>query len=358
MMAPVDRVVMKATRASVLALSAVLFSFGCGRSKAPAPSRSAAPAEPSFIVGVCLAADSPTTRDVLAGLRQAIAESGLRDGVDIRLDVRSASGELGEVHRIVDRLVADGVDVLVPVSTPCLQAALISARSIPIVFTSVANPYLLGAGRTAEDHLPRVTGIASTAPIRQSLGFIREALPRARRVGTLWTPSEVNSEYYLGLARDVAAEMGFELVEAPVSDAARIVPAAQTLVNRRIDAFFQISDNTINASFASLGRVAEDNVVPLFGGFLQAAQLGACAALGYDFRDMGYKAGGLVLRVKGGEDPGRIPFQAMDRVRTWINLDAAKREGVSFPAAILDRADKILDIPPLYRSASESPRSD
>jgi putative ABC transport system substrate-binding protein len=242
--------------------------------------------------------------------------------------------------------------MIVALSTQCLQAALMASPKIPVIFASVANPQLIGVGRSAENHLHNVTGVASTGPVKQTLGFIKEVLPGAKRIGTLWTPSELNSEYYLQVAREGAAELGLEIVAVPVANVNEVLLSAQMLLNKKIDVLFPISDNTINASFESLGRMAEDNSIPLFGGFPLSTHLGACAALGWDFFDMGYKAGEIAVRVKSGENPGKIPFQSMSQIKLYLNLDEARKQGVEFSQKVIQRADDI--VTPGSLSAEES----
>ena len=220
---------------------------------------------------------------------------------------------------------------------------LVAAPKVPVVFTSVANPYLTRAGISPTEHLGNVTGLASTGPIRETLEFIRRVLPLARRVGTLWTPSELNSEYYLELARAAAAELNFEIVAVPVANASEVLLAAQVLINKKIDVIYQISDNTINNSFELVGRMAEENAIPLFGGFLLSTRAGACAAMGWDFFDLGIRTGKIVLRVKNGESPAAIPIQGMTDVKLWLNRTSAARQGVEFPAEVLKQASEIRD---------------
>lgn len=217
-----------------------------------------------------------------------------------------------------------------------------AAPRVPVIFASVANPELLGVGRPAEVRSRNITGVASTAPIRQTLELIREVLPGARRIGTIWTPAELNSEYYLRLLRQEAGELGFEVVAVPVANTSEVLLSGQMLLNRKVDLIFPISDNTINASFETLGRLARDNSMPLFGGSPLFARLGACAALGWDFFEMGYKAGEIASQVKNGEAPSGIPYQSMSHVRFYLNLQAAKMQGVEFSSEVLARADEII----------------
>ena len=312
--------------------------FACKKAASPP---AANPAK-LYVIGIFQSVDSPTANEVRRGILKAFEDNGLREGESVQVRIRIAAGDLVEVQRIARSFVDEKVDLIMPLTTQCLQASLITDRRIPIVFGAVAAPYLVGAGRSATDHLPFVTGVVSTGPVRQTVKFIRDVLPQAKRLGTLWTRSEVNSEYYLEIAKEAAAEYGFDLVAVPIANAYEIPQSVQILVNDRVDALFPMSDNTLNSSFQALGRAAAENRLPLFGGFLRSVEFGACAALGYDFFELGYRTGLVAVRVKNGERPAKIPIQAMEDVKIYLNLDAAERQGAAFPQNVLDRAGKIL----------------
>jgi putative ABC transport system substrate-binding protein len=325
---------MKKTALSV-GLLAILLAFAtCREKEGPAPSGAPRP----YVIGIFQSVDSPTASEVRRGILQAFADAGLRDGRDIVVTIRIANNDIAEVQRIARELAAERVDLIMPLSTQALQAAILAARTAPIVFGAVAVPYLVGAGQSAGNHIRHVTGVVSTGPVRPTLALIREVLPKAKRVGSLWTSSEVNSEYYLDQARAAAAELGMEIVAVPVTGPHEIQASLQRLLNKKVDVLFPMSDNTLNSSFDIIGRAAEENVVPLFSSFLRSVEFGACAALGYDFYEMGIKTGRLAVRVKNGESPAGIPIQSMDEVKLYVNPGAAVRQGVVFPKGLLDRA--------------------
>ncbi len=298
--------------------------------------------ESLYTIGIFQFNDAPTLNEVREGFIRALEDKGLRDNENVRLKIRNGYGNLAEVQRIAQDFVDEDVNMIVALSTPCLQAALIVTHEIPIIFSSVANPFLAGTGKSAHDHRSNVSGVSSRGPIEKSLGFIKEILPKAKRLGTLWTPAEINSEFYLELAKRGARDLGFKIVDVPIANKNEVLHSAQLLINKKIDAIYQISDNTINASFETIGNVAEENSIPLFGGFLLSTHRGACAALGWDFFEMGHKAGEIAIRVKGGESPAKIPIQYMSKVRMHLNLDAAAKQGIKFSDEVLRKADEVV----------------
>jgi len=299
--------------------------------------------ETLYTIGVFQFNDAPTLNIARKAFQNALEENGFFDGRNIRIIFKNGGEDIPEVQRIAQDFVSQRVDMIVAFSTSCLQSAINATQKIPIVFSNVANPYLAGAGQSKDVHLSNVSGVSSRGPIKQGIAFIKEVLPGVKRIGTLWTPSELNSEFYLEVVRTSARELGLEIIAVPITNSSEVILSTQALINRKIDVLFPVSDNTINASFEALGQIAEENTIPLFGGFLLSVNMGACAAVGWDFYDMGYKAGEIAIRIKNGENPKSISFQEMNRVRIYLNLNYAKKQGIEFSEDSLKKAYKIIE---------------
>ncbi|HRD02154.1 MAG TPA: ABC transporter substrate-binding protein [Candidatus Saccharicenans sp.] len=299
----------------------------------------------SYRLGVLLAYDSPSAREVFQTMKRKLLDYQQRTQEIIDILLKEAHGDVSLLPDQARKL-APQVNLIVVISTPALQAAMIETENIPIVFSSVANPYIIKAGRTAVDHNPRVTGVCSTAPIKQVIELIYQVKPEIRRIGTIWTPSEINSEYYLELMKEAASEFGLEVIVESISAAQDIVQAVQALVRQQVEVLFPVSDNTINANFDLIGQLAEANKIPLFAAFSTGAEFGACASMGFDFSDIGTRTADLVIRIKEGENPARIPFQYVDRVRFFINEEAAEKQGIKFPEMIINKADRLVKTQP------------
>ena len=67
-------------------------------------------------------------------------ELGWTEGQNIAFDVKVTSGDYAKLDAEAARLVSASADVIVAQGTPGLVAARKSSRTIPIVFTQVADP--------------------------------------------------------------------------------------------------------------------------------------------------------------------------------------------------------------------------
>ncbi|MDR3634061.1 MAG: ABC transporter substrate binding protein [Isosphaeraceae bacterium] len=69
---------------------------------------------------------------------------------------------------------------------------------------------------------------------------------------------------------------------------------------------------------------------------------GAILTVGSDYTENGREAGLLTAEVIRGKDPSGIPFRAASKARRSVNLDTARRYGVTIPADWLKKADEVL----------------
>ncbi len=276
------------------------------------------------------------------GLLTGLRESGLLEGRDYEVTIRNAQGDMGTLNSLVDAALTEGADLLIPLSTVALQVTVNRVHDLPIVFTLVANGVVAGAGRSNEDHLPNVTGVFHGSGYDEVMALVREILPAARAVGTLFSLSEANSVFHKENLVKAAQRIGLEVVALPVSVSTEITDAALALMSRKIDAVCQVASSVIVPGFPSIVQAAERAKLPIFGFQSSFVQAGAVVVLTKDFWDAGREAGDLVVRVMRGESPAAIPFQPVKKTKLIVNLAAAGRSGLTLPTAVIKRADQVI----------------
>jgi ABC-type uncharacterized transport system substrate-binding protein len=306
------------------------------------PAAAPAPAKPVKI-RLLSYMDEPNSEEVKKGFMEAMKSLGFVPGETMDFKAACAQGDMPALVSMVDGAVGDRPDLLAVISTPTLQAALQKAGNLNIVFGNVANPVVAGAGGSYTRHRPNVTGVSTLSDFEGMVNVIRECLPGARSIGTLFCPAEVNSVFYKEELAKEAQRAGLNLAALPVATSGDVADAAAALAGQRIDAICQVSDNLNNTAFSGIVRAARQRAKPLFAfGTPNVKSGGACVAVARDFEQAGRDMAGLAARVLRGEDPGAIPFQNVSKTRIAVNLANAGLCGLTIPESLLKRADDLI----------------
>jgi ABC-type uncharacterized transport system substrate-binding protein len=300
-------------------------------------------------VGLAAYSESSVLEELLSGYKRGIKESGLVDGRDYTTTYRNAQGDIGTLNALFDELNGDDTDLVVSISTPALQAALRKIDRKPVVFAGVLDPIAAGAGKSDSDHRPDVTGVYLSFPYTAMARTAREVLPRARRVGTLFSPAEVNSVLARQRFEGSLKAEGLELVSLAVNGPTDVSDTALALCRSGIDVVCQISDNLSNATFPAIARACEIARTPLFTFSPSKVKSGAVLGVGSDFAENGREAALVVAEVIRGKDPSRIQFRPSTKIRRSVNLDNARRLGVLVPAEWVKTADEVVSAQPTTR---------
>jgi len=310
-------------------------------SKAPVASNARKRTRPWKLEAILYSESLPAEQSV-AGLKEGMKKWPLVEGRDYTFTLRNAQGDIGALNSLIDAALTDGADIVIPISTPSLQAAIRKVKDRPIVFSLVANPMAAGAGKSYTDHLPNVTGIAVLAPADTLLDLLRKYFPQYRRIGTLYCPAEANSVDLKDLVVAHARDRGLEVETMAASSPAELPDAAMALASRPIDAIVQISDNLSSAGFAAITRAANQARKPLFSLNSAAIALGAPVAFGRDYHQAGLDTAAMVLRVMNGESPSGIPFALPGHVVREASLPNARANGLELPQGFLDQMETVI----------------
>jgi ABC-type uncharacterized transport system substrate-binding protein len=288
-------------------------------------------------------ADAVNAEETHEGLYAELKALGLREGRDYDLKRRSAHGDMTVMNEIMDAVLTDRPDLIITTATPALQTAVGKIKKIPVIFTTVADGVLAGAGKSANDHLPNITGVTTMSDFDGMIATVRECMPGVKRIGTLYAPSEVNSVLYRDALVKAASAKGLKVESVAVSSATDVSDAALALAGNGVQAITQISDDVNGSATGTIATAAARAGVPLFAFVSKAVTDGAAVAVARDYREAGRLAARLALRVMRGEDPGRIPFTPLGRSVLVVSRKNAAKFGLRIPRTVLNRADKVVD---------------
>ena len=282
----------------------------------------------------------------LAAFEQGLAKLGWIDGRDVRIDYRWRAGETDRARALATELVGLRPDVLLATSTPTLAALRRATRSIPIVFTTVADP--IGSGFVASLARPggNITGFILNEPPLASkwVELLKGMVPDRLRAALLFNPefAPFAGEFFRH-AEAAAARLKVELTAAAVHDDSDIEDALVALASLSNSGLVVNSDAFTRIHRHQIIALAARHRLPAIYPFRFHATDGGLISYGTDTIDLARQAASYVDRILRGEKPANLPVQAPTKFEMVINLKAAKAIDLKVPPELLARADEVIE---------------
>jgi ABC-type uncharacterized transport system substrate-binding protein len=280
-------------------------------------------------------APDSVTDATIDGLKTKLAERGFVEGQNIEYEIGHAQGDIALIPALMQKADQSDVDLIVSLTTPCLTSASTMVKSKPVVFTEVYDPIAAGAGTSATDHLPHVTGVGSFPPLEKMIDAMQQIAPGLKSIGIVYNDSEANSRKAVSVAKELLDKRGIKLEEATVTNTSEVLQAAQVLAFKKVDVLWEVGDNTANQGLEAMVKAGLDNGIPVVNSDAESSVRGAMVGVGISFYESGYAGGDIAARVLLGEKPADIPFEEVAQVRMAANLGIAKQIGRTFPSNFL-----------------------
>ena len=296
-------------------------------------------------IGVTQTASYPDFDADAKGFEKALAEAGFKEGTQVTYVRQNAQGDVNRTQAIAEKFMNSDVDLIHSIGTPSSRAVMKIIRDVPIVFSSVTEPVYAGliprkrplGTRTGTN----VTGVSDRWPVTLQFEMYTKFIPKAKKWGTIYNAGDPRSLIYIKEMRQTAKKLEVELIEVNISQNDETLPAAQFLVGK-VQTIYITYDHIALSSFELIVKVCNEKKIPLFGGDLKCVALGAIAAYGWDYFQIGHSAGEKAVRILKGEKPGDIPWDSGEKLVLLINEKAARAQGAVIPLELLKRADRII----------------
>jgi putative ABC transport system substrate-binding protein len=300
----------------------------------------AAEAPKKVLIGVSKIVSHPALDAVVKGMQDELAAAK----INATYDVQNANGDINAAASIATKFQSEKVTLAVGVATPTSQALVNSLKGIPIVFTAVTDPVKAGLVASLKKGDRNVTGVSDMTPVKQQIELLLK-VKKVKRLGHIYTSSEENAVVLAGIVKQACKELGIEFVETTVSKSSEVKQAVQAII-RRVDALYISTDNTVVSAMSAVSDVAMKARVPIMSADPSSAEnYPVLAAWGFDYYKMGRTTGKLVVEILNGKKPEQIPTRFMTKTSDMdllINLDVAKKLGLTFPKDIIKSANKIV----------------
>jgi putative ABC transport system substrate-binding protein len=293
-----------------------------------------------------LSADNPVGQARVATFRAALQQLGWAEGREVRIELRwGGPGDGNLMQTQATELVALAPDIIVANGSPALAPLLQATRSIPIVFTIVADP--VGAGFV--DSLARPGGNATgflTFDYSISvkwLELLKDIAPSVTRAGVLRDPTLTFGTAQFAAIQAVAPTLRMEVSPLGVREAGEI--------ERGITAFARTANGGLIVTASAFAQEHRQLIITLAARQKLPAiyyervyvEDGGLLSYGPSYIDQYRLAASYVDRILKGEKPTDLPVQAPTKYELLINLNTAKTLGLTIPTTLLARADEMIE---------------
>ena len=305
------------------------------------------------LIGGAVDGNDPDAKANIAAFLQALQQLGWTDGRNVRIDYRWGAGNANNIRKHAAELVALAPDVIMATGTVVMAPLLEATRTLPIVFTAVADP--VGAGFV--DSLARPGG--NTTGFMQFeynlsgkwLELLKQIAPNVTRTAILRDAAISSGTGQFGAIQSVAPSLGIELSPINVRDAGELERAVVAFARGGLANGASTSSGGLIVTGSALSLLHRELIIALAARHKLPAVYfrryfvtsGGLISYGYDLADQYRRAAGYVDRILKGEKPADLPVQAPTTYELAINLKTAKALGLTVPPSLLARADEVIE---------------
>lgn len=302
------------------------------------------------MVAAAMMAGTAMAEEYKVGIIQYVDDASLNQivaAVQARLDELSAEGEDTYVYdgyvyngqadsttlsQIAMQLIADEVDVIVPIATPTAQIVQTATEDvqIPVVFSAVSDPVGAGLAESMEAPGSNITGTSDFLNTNAILDLMFIANPDIESVGLLYSQSEDASKQPIEDAKAYLDEKGIAYVEKTGTNNTEISQAADALVAAGVDAVFTPTDNTVMTAELAIFEKFIDAGIPHYAGADSFALNGAFCGYGVDYENLGTATADMVVEILKGADPAVTAVQTFDNGIATVNTETAEALGLDY----------------------------
>jgi putative ABC transport system substrate-binding protein len=297
------------------------------------------------LIGVLWHSGSPDEEQpFFSALLKGFNDLGYVEGQNIHLEHRFPNELPDRFRSMLAELLALNVDVLVSI-TPASYYAKGATGTVPHVFVMVPDP--VGDHFVASLAHPggNETGLSllSTDLTRKRVQLLREAIPELSLAGLLVNPNIPVTPMIVKEARTAADEIGLSLRVFEAPSVAELESAFDAMSQAGVQGVVVGAAGLFYQGKAFLAKLASTHHLPINVWARELMLPGVFMCYGPSMAGIVRRAPIYVDRIIKGAKPSELPVEQPTRLNLIIDLTVAKTLGIDVPAALIGRADEVIE---------------
>jgi len=283
------------------------------------------------------------TSEIVIGLTAGLSKRGYVVGSSLLFERRAAEAHPDRLPRLVDDLKSQ---TELMITNAYAAARVIKDRSnVPVVVITGADPVATGLIDSLARPGGKITGIGEVAAelSAKRLEVLKDTFPGLRKIAMLWNADDLGMTGRYKNAEAAARTLGFEIQPLGVREPEDFAAAFAAMVRDRPDAILMVTDALTALNRKRVFEFAAEQKLPAIYEYDFLVRDGGLMSYGPDMGEVYDRAAGLADRILRGAHPADLPFEQPTRFRLVINKKTLETLGLTIPAAILMRADEVVD---------------
>ena len=283
---------------------------------------------------------------MLEAFRDELQKIGYVDGVNIKIEVRDASGHNDRLPVLAQELLAAKVEVIVAVNTPAAQAVKKATQTVPVVMMRVADPVKSGLVVSLARPGGNVTGLSFMPDALGPKGveLLHQILPKITRMAALYRGDNPGAVVIVDEVIRKAEPLGLKFVRVPVQSGSQDILRAFDLAETAgSEALFVMDDGAITAKRQEILQLAALRRIPVVSIYRDFAKSGGLVAYGPKLDIVYRRAAHFADKLLRGERADDLPIEQPAIFDVVVNLRTAKTLGITVPESVLVGADEVIE---------------
>jgi putative ABC transport system substrate-binding protein len=295
-------------------------------------------------IGILFGVSPSAVAARVEAFRQGLRELGYVEGKNIVIEWRYAEGKIDRLPALAAELVRLNVDVIVTAGPTVTRAVKETTATIPIVMAQDTDP--VGNGFVASLARPggNITGLATLSPelSGKRLELLKEVIPRLSRVAVIGTSTQPGYAQQLREIELAAGAFKVKLQYLDVQNPKDIETAFREARKGRAGAVLVLQTPVLTSQRTQIVDLAAKNRLPATYPQTEYTEAGGLMYYGANTPDLFRRAATYVDKILKGRTPADLPVEQPMRFEFIINLQAAKKIGLTIPPNVLVRATKVI----------------
>ena len=312
----------------------------------PAPAGSAQHVGPIYHIGILSSTDPTRPNENLVAFRERLRELGWGEGQNLGVEARYIGPDRERLAAAARELVGFHVDLILAAGgAEAPQAAAAATTSIPIVFVIADDPVRLGLVKSLSRPGGNLTGLSSmNAELDDKrLALLKEALPRLRRVGAMWSPVDPSGSSVMRAMERAARALSVQLVPLAIQRPDDVSEAIGNAKKEGVDAVIVLGTPALFLQQHRIAELATSARLPTVSAWRQLPEAGGLVSYGANIRAMFRRAADIADKILKGAKPTHFPVERPTKFDLVVNMKTAKTLGLTIPQSLLLRANEVIE---------------